>query len=245
MTIVFLEKVERTHGSKFALGPISARLEVGVTCLVGANGAGKKTTLMRMIAGIDGPSAGEISIASGATRASVARSRQSVGFMPQEFALPGRASCEDFLYYCAWLKKKVARSDRVQALAQALVEVGLEDRRKSPIKSLSGGMRRRLCLAQAIINHPPVLVLDEPAAGLDPVQRVSLRELVSGLSKSRVVVYSTHLVEDVAGLADHVVALRDGQVSFQGDIPKLRSLSTDGGAESSSLETALLRVLGV
>ncbi len=116
---------------------------------------------------------------------------------------------------------------------------------QEPIKSLSGGMRRRLCLAQAIINHPPVLVLDEPAAGLDPVQRVSLRELVSGLSKSRVVVYSTHLVEDVAGLADHVVALRDGQVSFQGDIPKLRSLSTDGGAESSSLETALLRVLGV
>lgn len=240
--LVSLMKAEKRYGTGFVVGPVSLQLDQGITCLIGANGAGK-STLLRLISGTDKPSSGSVSVRIMESYEPTAKNREVIGYMPQEFTLPSRVNAWDFLYHVAWLKR-VKKQDRAAAVDQALSEVGLSDRKKSPIGELSGGMRRRVGLAQAIIHDPGLLVLDEPTAGLDPVQRVAIRDLVSELAASRVVLYSTHLVEDVSGVDADVIALRDGHVTFHGSREELLSTSTDEDA-SKTLERAFLRVLGV
>ncbi|MFI7075355.1 ABC transporter ATP-binding protein [Micromonospora sediminicola] len=236
---ITLEATEKSYGSGFTLGPITTTIGRGVTCLIGANGAGK-STLIRLLSGTEHPTAGRVTLTIAGSTAAVASQRGRIGYMPQEFAFPGRATCYDFLYYTAWLRK-VGKADRTGAVTRCLDEVGLGDRAAAAIRTLSGGMRRRLCLAQALVHDPPVLLLDEPTAGLDPVQRVAIRDVVAALAGDRTVVYSTHLVEDIRGLDGTVMALRDGQVTFRGTHAELAASVTRDG----SLEQGLLQVLGV
>lgn len=210
--------------SGFRLGPVNLTLAPGVTCLVGANGAGK-STLMRLVLGLDTPTSGGISRSG------------TVGYMPQELSFPAVARASDYLRHVAMLVG-VSPDARVGAVDDLLTRVGLADRADSRIGALSGGMRRRLGLAQALLGGPAVLMLDEPTVGLDPLQRVEMRHAIARASADRIALISTHLVEDVTDLADRVLVMRDGQVVADGRQDEVVA-SAPGSVAGVSLERAI------
>lgn len=216
--------------SGFVLGPINVEIGSGITALVGPNGAGK-TTLLNVLTGVEPASSGSVNWD--------AASGPRAGYLPQEVAFPPRARCDSYLDYVAWLwRQPTSEVDRV------LEAVGLRDRRHSRIASLSGGMKRRLGIAQALIGAPELLVLDEPTVGLDPARRLSVRETIKQVSRDSACVVSTHLVEDVAALADTVVVLGGGQVQFAGSVAELEGRATEDGAGGTPLERALADLMG-
>ncbi len=218
----------RGHGdSSFVLGPLSLEFDSGVVCLVGPNGAGK-STLMNLIVGLLPATSGSVALDGG----------HGVGFVPQQYRLPLRASCREFLDYAAWTHRMPARS-RPEAVEAALEAVGLSERADDRIARLSGGMVRRLGVAQAIVHRPGVVVLDEPSAGLDPLQRASLREVIPDLAEDRLVLVSTHLVEDVRGLHARVVVLNEGRAVFDGGVAELEALDDPDAPGDSALERAV------
>lgn len=219
------------YRSGFHLGPITLSLNPGVTCLVGPNGAGK-STLLALLGGVQRPSAGRVARSTGVR----------VGQLPQQNSIPGYARCSDYVEHAAWVHG-LGRDRRAQAVARALASVGLEDRGASRVRALSGGMHRRLGIAQAIVHEPTVVLLDEPTAGLDPLQRAALREVLVKMSATAAVLVSTHLVEDVRGLADRVVVLADGQIVFDGSVPQLEAMDDDSAPGATPLERAFSRVL--
>ncbi len=222
----------RQYGGSFALGPLDLELGTGVTCLVGANGAGK-STLFRLLSGVDSPTAGEVRRDGPA----------SLGYLPQSPLLPPRATAREFLHHVAWLQR-VPRSERAARVVDVLERVGLGKQADQQIRALSGGMARRLGIAHALVHQPTVLLLDEPTVGLDPRQRVGVRQVVSGLTSDSVVLVSTHLVEDVRGLADRVLILSDGQLAFDGTVSDLELLADPAAPGDTELERALACVMG-
>lgn len=232
--LVFDQAIKR-HGRDFTLGPVSLAISSGVTCLVGANGAGK-STMFRLAAGVDRPTAGSIELVANNGRA-------SLGYLPQDPVLPRAATCEQFLYYVAWLYR-VPSSLRDQAVKDALSSTGLLDKQTTRIGTLSGGMVRRLGIAQALVHEPGLVLLDEPTAGLDPRQRIALRETISGISHGRIVLMATHLVEDVRAVAQRVIVLDCGQVVFDGDVPSLAQNAAPDAPGDTDLERAIASLLG-
>lgn len=222
----------KRYGGTLAVGPVDLELGAGVTCLVGANGAGK-STLFRMLAGVDSPTTGEVRRGG----------RTSLGYLPQEPVLPPRATARAFLHHVAWLQR-VERSEREGRVCEALEKVGLSASADVQVRALSGGMARRLGIAHALVHHPEVLLLDEPTAGLDPRQRVGVRQLVSALAADSTVLVSTHLVEDVRGLADRVLVLVSGRLAFDGTVPELEALADPAAPGDTELERALACVMG-
>lgn len=219
----------------FALGPINVELTDGITCLVGANGAGK-STLFRALTGIERARRGSVTLDGAPLRGG------DVGYLPQELSLPGRATCVQYLTHVAWLRG-VPRSERARAVETALAGVGLEQRASSKIRTLSGGMRRRLSLAHALVHSPQVLLLDEPTVGLDPLQRVAMRGTIAQATSGRLAVVSTHLVDDVAALAQRVLVIRHGAVVFSGDLVSLESAADENAPGSSPLEKAIATLI--
>lgn len=228
------EGLVKRHGNKFQLGPLSLRIDDGVTCLVGANGAGK-STLLRMAAGIDSPTRGTMRVQ--------ADGRQALGYLPQELDLPRGATCEEFLHYVVWLHK-VPKRFRADAVTNVLKRTRLTDRRRSKIRELSAGMRQRLGIAHALVHDPPVVLLDEPSAGLDPRQRAILRETITGNADGRVVLVSTHLVEDVRGLGGRVIVIRDGSLVFDGSVAELENQDDGSAPGDTRLERAVAALIG-
>ena len=212
----------------FTLGPITATISQGVNALLGANGAGK-TTLMRLVVGTVRASSGQVHLPGRGA---------AVGFLPQDFVGPPHATARDYLTYIAWCRSTRERRITAVHVDDALEAVGLQDRARSRIGALSGGMVRRLGIAQAMLGDAPVLVLDEPTVGLDPIQRHDLRELVSSLGQRTTIVISTHLAEDVTAVADQVLVLDEGVLRYTGSVAGL----CDGGeVTSANLETGFLR----
>ncbi|WP_166350760.1 ABC transporter ATP-binding protein [Phytoactinopolyspora limicola] len=224
----------KKHGRRFQLGPLSLHLEPGVTCLVGANGAGK-STLFRVVAGIDRPSSGSLRLEGPGS--------QLLGYLPEELDLPRAATCEEFLHYVAWLHR-VPRKDRDAAVTSVLEQTRLLDRRQSKIRELSKGMRQRLGIAHALVHNPPVVLLDEPSGGLDPRQRAVLRETIVGNAQNRVVLVSTHLVEDVRGLGGRVIVIRNGSLVFDGSVVELERCDVASAPGETPLERAVSGLIG-
>ncbi|MFC8600355.1 ABC transporter ATP-binding protein [Isoptericola sp. NPDC057191] len=225
----------RVRYRNFTLGPVNTTFPRGVTCVVGVNGAGK-STFFRVLAGIEKSRSGSVRLA-GSSRAP-----HQVGLLPQDVDFPGRATCAEYLTHVAWLFA-VPRTHRADAVADALSAVGLSDRAGSRISTLSGGMRRRLGLAHVLVHSPDLLLLDEPTAGLDPLQRVAIRDTIGAIAAQRTVVVSTHLVEDVAALADRVLVLREGSVRYDGTVDELAAHDAPDAPGATALERAITAAL--
>ena len=209
--------VRKRLGSTRALDGASLSLGVGITGLLGPNGAGK-TTLMRILATVLAPDDGRVELLGrdpGDARERV-EIRRRLGYMPQEPGFPPRFTAFEFLDYIAILKEHTERRARHDEVRRVLDLVGLTDVARRRTGALSGGMRRRLALAQSLMGDPRLLILDEPTAGLDPEQRLRFREVISRLGEDRAILVSTHQTEDVAALCTSVVVLAGGRTILTG-----------------------------
>ena len=207
-----IDRLTKQYQNKIAVDRISLRLNTGIYGLLGANGAGK-TTLMRMVCGILKPTSGTITF--DGIDVSEERYRSMLGYLPQDFGYYPEFTGEDFLLYMAALKgmrKPQARRKTVELLKL----VSLHDVAKKKIKTYSGGMKQRLGIAQALLNQPKLLVLDEPTAGLDPKEIVRFRDLIKDLGKDSIVLLSTHIVSDIEHIADDILMMKSGQLIYQG-----------------------------
>ncbi len=215
-------------GRHLAVDGLDLQLGIGVHGLLGPNGAGK-TTLMRALATVIEPAGGTLRLLGhDATHGRALRAvRSRLGYLPQHFGFYPRFTVRDYVEYMAWLRELPASA--VPAAAQRAIErVHLADRADAKLKSLSGGMLRRVGIAQAIVNEPTLLLLDEPTVGLDPEQRVEFRDLLRELGAASCVLVSTHLVEDVVAACSVVVVLDRGALVFQGVPADLARLGETG-----------------
>ena len=199
-----LDRLTKQFGSKIAVDCVSATLTPGVYGLLGANGAGK-TTLMRMLCAILSATSGEVFFNGEEVTAMGAAYRNVLGYLPQDFGYYPDYTAAEFLAYIAALK----------GLPRA---VGAA---RKKLRTFSGGMKQRIGIAQALLNDPRVLILDEPTAGLDPRERVRLRNLLADYAADRIVILSTHIVSDVEAIADEVFVMKDGRFILQGTVPEL------------------------
>jgi ABC-2 type transport system ATP-binding protein len=220
ITLHQLTKVYR--GNVQALRGVDLEIGQGMFGLLGPNGAGK-TTLMRILAGILRPAGGTLTI--GGEDATTERGRKAVkrvlGYLPQELGMYPDLTAGEFLDYIAILKGLDARQARRRRVADLLATVGLSDVANRKLKTFSGGMKRRVGIAQALLNDPKLLIVDEPTAGLDPEERIRFRNLLSELGGNRTILLSTHIVEDVAQTCQHLAVLTDGRLIFCGTISEL------------------------
>ena len=207
-----IDRLSKQFQNKIAVDRVSLRLGPGVTGLLGANGAGK-TTLMRLICGILKPTAGSVTF--DGKEAESESFRAVLGYLPQDFGYYPDFTGLDFLRYMAALKGLDKAQGRRKS-EEIMCTVGLKEVRGRKIKTYSGGMRQRLGIAQALLNDPKLLILDEPTAGLDPKERVRFREMIADLGRDSVVLLSTHIVSDVEHIADRVLIMRAGQIVHDG-----------------------------
>ena len=242
---VELDAVVQRLGRTDILHGLTLSFGKGVLGLLGPNGAGK-TTLLRTLGTILKPSSGSMKLLGFDPAESEERRalRRRLGYLPQTMGYYPGFTVYEFVEYFALLKE-VPQKEVGPAVDEALEAVGLSDRASSKMRTLSGGMVRRVGIAQAIVNKPEILLLDEPTAGLDPEQRMSFRALVSGFGEGGTVVISTHLVEDVAAACDQVALLSNGKFLFRGTPDELiaKGSKETGMDAHSALERGYSAVL--
>ena len=209
-----VERVSKLYGGFAALKEVDLDLGPGICGLLGPNGAGK-STLMRIMTDLLIPSAGRVLYNGRDIHALGEAYRDKLGYLPQEFGVYPNFTAEGFLRYIARLKG-LDKAAAVKRTAELLELVGLADRRGRKLGGFSGGERQRVGIAQALLNDPEVLILDEPTAGLDPQERIRFRALLTGLSRQRLVLLSTHIVSDAEYAADRVILLKRGEIIGQG-----------------------------
>jgi ABC-2 type transport system ATP-binding protein len=226
MPTVDLAGVHRRFGGTVALDGVSLQAGRGVTGLLGPNGAGK-TTLLRIAATAMAADAGDVRLLGLDPRTADGRLgiRRRLGYLPQEPGFHAGFTAFEFVDYVAILKEWTVRRERHGEVRRVLGLVGLEAVMHKRIRTLSGGMRRRVAIAQALLGRPDLLRLDEPTAGLDPEQRLRFRELLGDEARDATVVLSTHQTDDVAALCQRVVVLLGGRIRFDGAPPELAALA--------------------
>ncbi len=209
--------LSKRYGSRTVIDRLELSLEIGVTGLLGPNGAGK-TTLLRCLATTLAPDSGVIDALGCNPAVPDERTalRARLGYLPQDPGFYPHFSASDMVDYVAILKNIKDRGQRHREVRRVLAEVALADRSSTKVRKLSGGMKQRLALAQALLGSPELLILDEPMVGLDPEQRMRIRSLVSNIGETNVVLLSTHQTEDVAALCERVVVLNHGLIVFDG-----------------------------
>ncbi len=219
---ISLRGVGRTFGATRALADVDLDLEPGVIGLLGPNGAGK-TTLLRLLATALPPSQGEVRVLGRDPQVPAARTdiRRRLGYLPQEIGFPRGFTAFAFVDYIALLKEWTQPAARHAEVRRVLDQVGLSDVATKRIRAMSGGQRRRVALAQALLGSPPVLILDEPTTGVDPEQRVTLRTVLAEIARTSIVVLSTHQTEDVAALCERVIVLDRGRIRYDGQVTEL------------------------
>ena len=219
--LLAIESISKSYGSKSALDGVDFSLSPGVYGLIGPNGAGK-TTLLNIIVGNLRPDAGRVLYREREIMSLGAEYRKALGYMPQQQTLYADFTAERFLYYIAALRglKKREADPKVEYVAH---ELELTAHLRKRIGAMSGGMKQRLLIAQAILAEPEILVLDEPTAGLDPNQRIAVRNLIGRLAGERIIIISTHIVSDVEFIANAFIMLKDGKVLISSDRKSLVS----------------------
>ena len=220
-----MTELTRRFGSFTAVDHIDLTMTNGVYGLLGINGAGK-TTLMRMLCTLLTPTEGTITCNGKDIFKMGADYRKLLGYLPQDFGFYPEFSVRDYLLYIASIKgiRPVVAKKRVSEL---IGKVGLSKAAGRKMKKLSGGMKRRAGIAQAMLNDPRILILDEPTAGLDPNERIRFRNLISELSEERLVLLSTHIVSDVEYIANEIWLMKDGKILSQGTAEELTGTMTD------------------
>lgn len=219
---LYVEHLSKQFKDVTAVDDVSLQITPGVWGLLGANGAGK-TTLMRMIAGIMTPSSGQIRYDGIPISELKERYRDVFGYLPQEFGFYPEFTVKDYLEYVAVLKGLSDR-DSKRRINELLEQMTLSHVRNQKISKLSGGMKRRVGIAQALLNEPEILILDEPTSGLDPGERVRFRNLLSEFAHDRIVLISTHIVSDVEYIATQNAVMKDGKLLAQGTTEELVKL---------------------
>lgn len=214
-----IRRLSKRYGKKTAVSGVELSITPGVWGLIGANGAGK-TTLMRMLAGILPPSSGRVLYDGVDIRDLGEAYRDALGYLPQSFGFYPEFTVTDYLEYVAALKG-IGRLECRKKTEELLELLSLAEVRKKKIKKLSGGMQRRVGIAQAMLNDPDVLILDEPTGGLDPGERVRFRNFLSEFAQGRIVLISTHIVSDVEYIAAQNVIMKDGRVIGAGKTEEL------------------------
>jgi ABC-2 type transport system ATP-binding protein len=206
------DRLTKQYKNKIAVDRMSFTLTNGVTGLIGANGAGK-TTLMRLLSGILIPTSGTVTC--DGMDVDTEEYRDILGYLPQEFGYYPEFSGRDFLLYMSAVKG-LAKPDAKRKTEDLIELVGLRDAARKKVRTYSGGMKQRLGIAQALLNDPQVLIMDEPTAGLDPQERIRFREVISGLGEDRIVLLSTHIVSDLEHIADRLMIMKEGRLIWQG-----------------------------
>ncbi|MFJ4478819.1 ATP-binding cassette domain-containing protein [Streptomyces xanthochromogenes] len=239
-----MTSLSQGYGVRKIIDSLTLDIAPGVTGLLGPNGAGK-TTLLRTLSTMVPPQSGTLELFGGevVSEKSARTARRNIGYLPQEFGYYPAFSVTDFVRYCAWLRE-VPDKDAGPATRQALAAVGLTDRARDRMKSLSGGMLRRAGIACAIVGSPQLILLDEPTVGLDPAQRLDFRNLIRALSQQgAAVVLSTHLVEDVSAACDAVIVLQQGSVVYRGTPAQLAAEAGPTAPGDSALERGYMTML--
>ena len=216
---LYIEHISKQFKDITAVDDVSLHITPGVWGLLGANGAGK-TTLMRMIAGIMKPSAGKILYDGIPISQLKEKYRDVFGYLPQEFGFYPEFTVKDYLEYVSVLKGLNTKESK-RKINELMEQLTLSHVRSKKIAKLSGGMKRRVGIAQALLNEPEVLILDEPTSGLDPGERVRFRNLLSEFAHDRIVLISTHIVPDVEYIATQNAVMKDGRLLAKGTTEEL------------------------
>lgn len=234
---LYIENVSKQFNDKKAVDNISLKITPGVWGLLGENGAGK-TTLMRIIAGIMKPTSGKV-MYDGIPIATLQESYRDIfGYLPQEFGFYPEFTVVDYLEYVATLKGLSPQSTK-RKIEELLRKLTLMDVRHKKISKLSGGMKRRVGIAQALLNEPEILILDEPTSGLDPGERVRFRNLLSEFAHDRIVLISTHIVSDVEYIATQNAVMKDGKLIATGTTEELVKL-VEGKVWNATIPASVL-----
>ena len=233
-TEIIIENLSKNFGEVQALKNISLHIEKGMFGLIGRNGAGK-TTLMRIIATLLNKSGGNITVC-GIPSENPKDIRKLIGYLPQDFSVYPNMSVYEAMDYLGVLSglTKTFRKERINEL---LKKVNLGSSRKLKVKALSGGMKRRLGIAQALLHDPKVLIVDEPTAGLDPEERVRFRNLLCEIAGDRIVILSTHIVEDIEKTCEKIAVLNRGELIYNGELK-------DFIGDEKCLEDAYMKTMG-
>ena len=217
-TEILLKDLDKYYGKKQALRRVNLTISQGMFGLLGPNGAGK-TTLMKILATLLPKTGGKVTIC-GTDISQEREIRRMVGYLPQDFSMYGNMTVYEAMDYLGVLSgmKKAERRERIPML---LEKVNLTENHGTKVKAMSGGMRRRLGIAQAILHNPRVLIVDEPTAGLDPEERVRFRNLLFEIAEERIVILSTHIVGDIEATCENIAVLNQGELLFQGTVTDL------------------------
>ena len=236
-TGIEINGVTKVYGAKQALTDISLKLDSGVTGLLGPNGAGK-STLMRLLATIEKPTAGTV-LYNGKDIAKKPKPlRQELGYLPQDFGVYPNMNAVEFLEYMAALSRLDMRQAR-KRIDELLTSLHLDDAKKRPLGTYSGGMKQRVGIAQSLLNAPAVLIADEPTVGLDPEERIQFRNILAPLADNRIILLSTHIVTDVESIAPMIAIMREGSL-LRYDTPENLIKEVDGMVWSCVIPSAKL-----
>ncbi|MDF2539046.1 MAG: yxlF 7 [Herbinix sp.] len=239
-TEITIEKLNKFYGKKQALKDIDLTINQGMFGLLGRNGAGK-TTLMKVLATLLQKNNGNVTVC-GVPITEAAAIRRMTGYLPQEFSMYANMTVYEAMDYLGVLSG-LTKAQRKDEISKLLMKVNLQKNMRTKVKALSGGMKRRLGIAQAILHDPKVLIVDEPTAGLDPEERVRFRNLLSEIAQDRIVILSTHIVGDIEATCENIAVLDEGEIIYQGTVSDLVEAARGKiySAEISKLELARVK----
>ena len=215
---IVIDNLSKRYGKKEAIKNLSLKIPSGMYGLLGRNGAGK-TSLMRILAALSVPTNGDIWL-NGVSMKETAKIREMVGYLPQDFSMYRSMTVFGAMDYLGLLSD-IPKEIRKERIDELLEKVNLKDNARTKIKALSGGMKRRLGIAQALLHNPQILIVDEPTTGLDPEERIRFRNLLSDFADDRIVLLSTHIASDIESICDGVAVLNDGRLLFHGSTEEL------------------------